>query len=133
MVVMSACGTEETSQACRPMSVNWGAADSNAVGALGLFMTRSGPWSPPAWTSKSKRRGRQLRRPRWRFRIVIILLWNECLARRPDPGDLQNHLSILRPSVVRTLRGLGIKRAGGIRLELAFIPFLAIGEVERAG
>src|SRR5258708_7647039 len=64
---------------------------------------------------------------------LLILLRNKSLSRRPNSGDLDDHFTILRPGVMRSLRGFGIERAGGIGRELAFIPLLARREVERSG
>jgi hypothetical protein len=60
------------------------------------------------------------------------LLGNESLAGRSNTGDLYNHLTVLRPCIVRSLRRLRVECASGICFELALIPLLARREVERA-
>src|SRR5262249_49273320 len=68
---------------------------------------------------------------RW-FEALLLLRDFGC-ARRPHGGDLDNHLTVLCPCVVRRLRRLGIKRARGIGLELAFVPLFANAEIKRSG
>src|SRR5262245_41980950 len=62
-----------------------------------------------------------------------LLLWNERLSRRPDSGNLNYHLTVLRPTEVRRLGRFRVERTSGIRLELALIPFVATTKVERSG
>src|SRR5262249_43320192 len=66
------------------------------------------------------------------FNSWRLLLWNECLARRSNTGDLNDHLTVLRSRVVGRLWRLGVEGARRICLELAFIPLLARSELERA-
>src|SRR5207253_3572609 len=63
---------------------------------------------------------------------LFVLLRNECLSRRADAGDLNDHLAILGPRVMGSLRWLGVEGAGGIGFELALIPLFAGGEIERS-
>ena len=63
---------------------------------------------------------------------LFVLLRNECLSRRADAGDLNDYLAILGPRVMGSLRWLGVEGAGGIGFELALIPLVAGGEIERS-
>src|SRR5262249_52233888 len=63
----------------------------------------------------------------FRHAAHYFLQWSEALlllrdlgcACRPHGGDLDDHLAVLCPYVMRRLRRLGIERARGISLECA--------------
>jgi hypothetical protein len=63
---------------------------------------------------------------------LFVLLRNECLSRRAHAGDLNDDLAILGPGVMGSLRWLRVEGAGGIGFELALIPLVAGGEIERS-
>src|SRR5262245_17688783 len=65
-------------------------------------------------------------------RPLLIVRRNEYFSRWPNPGDLDDNFAIFGPRVMRGLGRLGIERTGGVGPELAFIPFVARGEVECA-
>jgi hypothetical protein len=63
----------------------------------------------------------------------LLLLRDHIDARWPHARGLEDDLTVLRPHEVRPLRRLGIERAWGIGLELAFVPLLADSEIQRPG
>jgi len=48
--------------------------------------------------------------------LLLFFLRNECLPRRPNPGDLYYHLTILRPCEVQRLRRLRAERTDRIAI-----------------
>src|SRR5262249_54386714 len=62
---------------------------------------------------------------------ALSLLRNERLARRSNTGDLNDHLTVLRPREMRSSWRLRVECPRRIRPELALIPFVATAEVER--
>jgi hypothetical protein len=48
--------------------------------------------------------------------LLLFFLRNECLPRRPNPGDLYYHLTILRPCEVQRLRRLRAERTDRIAM-----------------
>ena len=65
---------------------------------------------------------------------ALRLLWCNChVAGGTDRSDLQDHLSVLGPCIVRGPRRFRIQGPGRIGHELALVPLLADREVERTG
>src|SRR5258708_30446047 len=65
---------------------------------------------------------------------ALRLVWCNChVAGATDRSDLQDHLSVLGPCIVRGPRRFRIQGPGRIGYELALVPLLADREVERTG
>src|SRR5262245_11590852 len=63
---------------------------------------------------------------------LSLFLWDHRYACRTNAGELDNHLTILGPGIMRCLRWFGEKRPHWIRPHLALIPLFANREIIRS-
>src|SRR5215467_753886 len=59
-----------------------------------------------------------------------LLWWDWHVAGRTDRSDLQDHLTVLGPCIVRGPWRFGVQRPGRIGFELVLVPLIADREVE---